>query len=54
MKARRPDVRAWPTPYGYDVGADGRFLLVVSRVQSVAPVMTLIENWQSGFTKTAR
>jgi len=48
------DVRAWPSPYGYDVGADGRFLLVVSRVQSVAPVMTLIENWQSGFTKPAR
>jgi hypothetical protein len=48
------DIRAWPTPYGYDVGADGRFLLVASRVQSVAPVMTLIENWQSGFTKASR
>ena len=48
------DIRAWPTPYGYDVGADGRFLLVASRAQSVAPVMTLIENWQTPFTKASR
>ena len=44
------DIRAWPTPYGFDVGSDGRFLLVASKMQRAAPVMTLIENWQMGFT----
>jgi hypothetical protein len=37
--------RSWPSYYGYDVSADGRFLRVANRMQSVAPVMTLIENW---------
>ena len=43
------DNRSWPTHYGFDVAADGRFLLVGNTVQSAAPVMTLIENWQLGF-----
>jgi hypothetical protein len=42
------DNRSWPTPYGFDVAADGRFLLVGNKLQSAAPVMTLIENWQMG------
>ena len=40
------DNGSWPTPYGFDVGHDGRLLLVATKLQSVAPVMTLIENWQ--------
>lgn len=43
------DNRSWPTPYGFDVAADGRFLLVANKMQSAVPVMTLIENWQTGF-----
>ena len=43
------DIRAWPSPYGFDVSADGRFMVVVSKMQAAAPVMTLIENWQAGF-----
>jgi Tol biopolymer transport system component len=43
------DSRSWPSYYGYDVSADGRFLLVANRMQSVAPVMTLIENWHLQF-----
>jgi hypothetical protein len=43
------EIRAWPSPYGFDVSADGRFMVVVSKMQAAAPVMTLIENWQAGF-----
>ena len=43
------DISAGPSPYGFDVSADGRFMVVVSKMQAAAPVMTLIENWQAGF-----
>jgi hypothetical protein len=43
------DNRSWPSMYGFDVGLDGRFLLVANKMQGAAPVMTLIENWHAGF-----
>ena len=39
------DNRSWPSNYGFDVAADGRFLLVANVVQTAPPVMTLIDNW---------
>jgi eukaryotic-like serine/threonine-protein kinase len=42
------DNRSWPSMYGFDVGADGRFLLVANKMQAAPPVMTLIENWHPG------